>query len=266
MVGEALMRISNTMEAERLTKSLDYQEKLRSRANIRLIIGIICMFIAFMLLLLSGMLLFILLRYEDPILDVWVPLIKAILHGMNVSFQATVAKSSYDVIQKQISIWGQVGLLNLLKSLNNLDLNGLLSSLGSTIGNVSSTISGVGTTISSAIAEAGGSMSNAIDGLGTGDTIASAVTSVLDGTGIDNDTIESIIYNIYDIINGVTGSTNDAASTVAVDGAGTASLNAMDLLSQLSVESDNNVDLLGSGVSIMQKMASALSGLAGIFG
>jgi len=109
-------------------------------------------------------------------------------------------------------------------------------------------------------------MSNAIDGLGTGDTIASAVTSVLDGTGIDNDTIESIIYNIYDIINGVTGSTNDAASTVAVDGAGTASLNAMDLLSQLSVESDNNVDLLGSGVSIMQKMASALSGLAGIFG
>jgi len=90
MVGEALMRISNTMEAERLTKSLDYQEKLRSRANIRLIIGIICMFIAFMLLLLSGMLLFILLRYEDPILDVWVPLIKAILHGMNVSFQATV--------------------------------------------------------------------------------------------------------------------------------------------------------------------------------
>ena len=37
MIGEALMRVSNTLEAQRLTKSLDYQEKLRSRSNIRLI-------------------------------------------------------------------------------------------------------------------------------------------------------------------------------------------------------------------------------------
>ena len=35
MIGEALMRVSNTLEAQRLTKSLDYQEKLRSRSNIR---------------------------------------------------------------------------------------------------------------------------------------------------------------------------------------------------------------------------------------
>lgn len=26
MIGEALMRVSNTLEAQRLTKSLDYQE------------------------------------------------------------------------------------------------------------------------------------------------------------------------------------------------------------------------------------------------
>ena len=46
VMGEALLRVSNTLEAQRLTKSLDYQEKLRSRANIRMIISIICLCIA----------------------------------------------------------------------------------------------------------------------------------------------------------------------------------------------------------------------------
>ena len=111
MIGEALMRISNTMEAERLTKSLDYQEKLRSRSNIRLIIGIICIFIAFMMLLMSGGLLYVFIKYQDPILDAWVPLVRSIINGLNVAIQASIMKSTYGVIQKRIMVEGNIALL-----------------------------------------------------------------------------------------------------------------------------------------------------------
>ena len=63
MIGEALMRVSNTLEAQRLTKSLDYQEKLRSRSNIRLILAIIALVLA------GGMLTYFLstrIRFSTP--------------------------------------------------------------------------------------------------------------------------------------------------------------------------------------------------------
>ncbi|MBQ1550171.1 MAG: hypothetical protein IIZ65_07095, partial [Clostridia bacterium] len=60
MIGEALMRVSNTLEAQRLTKSLDYQEKLRSRSNIRLILAIIALVLAGGMLIIGGFLLFVL--------------------------------------------------------------------------------------------------------------------------------------------------------------------------------------------------------------
>ncbi|MEG0978588.1 MAG: hypothetical protein RSE39_00975, partial [Oscillospiraceae bacterium] len=50
-IGEALMRVSNTLEAQRLTKSLEYQEKLRRRTVFRMVISIILAITLFMLLI-----------------------------------------------------------------------------------------------------------------------------------------------------------------------------------------------------------------------
>lgn len=88
MIGEALMRVSNTLEAERLTKSLDYQEKLRSRSNIRLIIAVVCLIIAIVMMIIGGTLLVVLVKYEDPVLDTLVPFLKSFFNGINTIFQS----------------------------------------------------------------------------------------------------------------------------------------------------------------------------------
>ncbi|MBQ3051984.1 MAG: hypothetical protein IJC96_08855, partial [Clostridia bacterium] len=95
MIGEALMRVSNTLEAQRLTKSLDYQEKLRSRSNIRLILAIIALVLAGGMLIIGGFLLFVLLKYQDPILDTLVPFLKNFFGGLNTMFAALTETTTY---------------------------------------------------------------------------------------------------------------------------------------------------------------------------
>jgi len=262
MVGEALMRISNTMEAERLTKSLDYQEKLRSRSNIRMIIGIICMFVAFMMICLGGMLLFILLKFQDPILDVWVPLVKAILNGMNASLQATFASSTYAPIQKAISIQGQIGLLNLLKTLNNLDLNGLLASIGSALAGAGSSMSNIGAQIANAISGVTGSVNDLAGEIASGEIVANTLNSM----GIDGDAVAGIINNVSDITNSIAGVVD--TGTAAAETASAPATSVLDLLAGLSNSTSGtaSADLLSSGISVINKLANALSGLVGIFG
>ena len=268
MIGEALMRISNTMEAERLTKSLDYQEKLRSRSNIRLIIGIICIFIAFMMLLMSGGLLFVFIKYQDPILDAWVPLVRSIINGLNVAIQASIMKSTYGVIQKRIMVEGNIALLQLLKNINNIDINGLLSTIGGVIGTVSGTISDVGIRVSNAIAELSGNVTGVISGLGNGEALAAAMTTLLKDTGLDTNAIAGIINNVASTVGNLTGaaSTVTSTATTAANEAANLSIPVADLLGGLTVGKGGSADLLSAGIGIMNKLASALCGLAGIFG
>lgn len=268
MIGEALMRISNTMEAERLTKSLDYQEKLRSRSNIRLIIGIICIFIAFMMLLMSGGLLFVFIKYQDPILDAWVPLVRSIINGLNVAIQASIMKSTYGVIQKRIMVEGNIALLQLLKNINNIDINGLLSTIGGVIGTVSGTISDVGVRVSNAIAELSGNVTGVISGLGNGEALAAAMTTLLKDTGLDTNAIAGIINNVASTVGNLTGaaSTVTSTATTAANEAANLSIPVADLLGGLTVGKGGSADLLSAGIGIMNKLASALCGLAGIFG
>lgn len=268
MIGEALMRISNTMEAERLTKSLDYQEKLRSRSNIRLIIGIICIFIAFMMLLMSGGLLFVFIKYQDPILDAWVPLVRSIINGLNVAIQASIMKSTYGVIQKRIMVEGNIALLQLLKNINNIDINGLLSTIGGVIGTVSGTISDVGIRVSNAIAELSGNVSGVISGLGNGEALAAAMTTLLKDTGLDTNAIAGIINNVASTVGNLTGTASTVTSTAstAANEAANLTIPVADLLGGLTSGKGGSADLLSAGIGIMNKLASALCGLAGIFG
>ena len=134
MIGEALMRVSNTLEAQRLTKSLDYQEKLRSRSNIRLIIAIICLFVAMMMMVISGALLFILWRYADPILDTVMPFLKGMMGDFGVIWDGLVESLSYvPVMVEQLNrLLEQVIIL--LEGLNRIDLAGLMGYLSKMLG------------------------------------------------------------------------------------------------------------------------------------
>ncbi|MBO4445320.1 MAG: hypothetical protein J5782_00030, partial [Clostridia bacterium] len=134
MIGEALMRVSNTLEAQRLTKSLDYQEKLRSRSNIRLIIAIICLFVAMMMMVISGALLFILWRYADPILDTVMPFLKGMMGDFGVIWDGLVESLSYvPVMVEQLTrLLEQVIIM--LEGINRIDLAGMMGYLSQMLG------------------------------------------------------------------------------------------------------------------------------------
>lgn len=134
MIGEALMRVSNTLEAQRLTKSLDYQEKLRSRSNIRLIIAIICLFTAMMMMMISGALLFVLWRYADPVLDVVMPFLKNVMADFGVIWDGLVESLSYvPVMVEQLTrLLEQVIIM--LEGINSIDLAGLMGYLSKMLG------------------------------------------------------------------------------------------------------------------------------------
>ncbi|MBR5015529.1 MAG: hypothetical protein IKX52_01775 [Clostridia bacterium] len=134
MIGEALMRVSNTREAQRLTKSLDYQEKLRARSNIRLIIAIICLFVALMMMVISGALLFILWRYADPILDTVMPFLKGMFGDFGVIWDGLVESLSYvPVMVEQLTrLLEQVIIM--LEGINRIDLAGMMGYLSQMLG------------------------------------------------------------------------------------------------------------------------------------
>ena len=143
MIGEALMRVSNTLEAQRLTKSLDYQEKLRSRSNIRLIIAIICLFVAMMMMVISGALLFVLWRYADPVLDTVMPFLKGMMGDFGVIWDGLVETLSYvPVMVEQLTrLLEQVIIM--LEGINSIDLAGLMGMLSKMLGGLMTAMDGL---------------------------------------------------------------------------------------------------------------------------
>ena len=267
MVGEALMRISNTMEADRLTKSLDYQEKLRSRSNIRLIIGIVCMIIAFMMLATGGMLLFVLIKFEDPILDTLVPLIRAMINGMNASFQSTVETVTYLPILQQMLIKSSEEGLKSLQNINAMDFNGIHASVGATLGGVSNKIAGVGGDLTATIAQAGDKITGVLSGFTDGsvsNAITASIADALAKNGVDVETINSIVSNIAAIMDDLTGGLASNVSSTASAGSTANAASTADLLASIG-SNGSGADALGAGVSTINGVSNALSGIAGIF-
>lgn len=204
VMGEALLRVSNTLEAQRLTKSLDYQEKLRSRANIRMIISIICLCIALGSLIVGGFLLTVLVKYEDPVLDTVVPYVKSYMNASNVKNMAKMEAATYKPYSAELKVrLAEQKLAKAQAATQGLDFGAVVEALKGLLGNASGMLSdlrgAIGTVAASAggaIAEVGGSVSNAIGNF----------------TQNTNDAVSSVIGGLG---SGVSGSTADAAAEVA---------------------------------------------------
>lgn len=175
MIGEALMRVSNTLEAQRLTKSLDYQEKLRTRSNIRLIIAIICLFVAMMMMVISGVLLFVLWRYADPVLDTVVPFLKGMLGDFGIIWDGLVESLTYVPVMVEQLTRLLENVIVMLEGINQIDLAGMMKYLTAMLGAMSGMVvdlAGAVKTMMPMLASMGQSLSNMMNG-GLGEFIDS---------------------------------------------------------------------------------------------
>ena len=289
MIGEALMRVSNTLEAERLTKSLDYQEKLRSRANIRLIIAVCCLIIACLMLLIGGIMLIVLLKYEDPVLDTLIPFLKGFFNGVNTMFQSSVEASTYLPALTRLGTEALGIGVNALNALNSMDLSSIMgyltSMLGTTAGLLSDTrgtLSSLSSQMSPMLSQLTASMSDLTNG-GLAQGISSGITDTVSALGINmkdvastNNALVHTLSSVANTVNSTVGSPEAQQAAKSLAGATSNVANSSaDLLQNLNTATaafNNNVDYatLGeaagktasAGASIANTTADLMNGAA----
>ncbi len=295
MIGEALMRVSNTLEAERLTKSLDYQEKLRSRSNIRLIIAVVCLIIAIVMMIIGGTLLVVLVKYEDPVLDTLVPFLKSFFNGINTIFQSAVESSTYLPALTRLGTEALGSLVTTLQSLNNIDLSQtmqyLTDILGTTNGLLTELTGGLGTLNSSAaslMGDLGPSLSRMMNG-GLVSDISNGISSAGKSLGINGKDIANINSNLVSSLSTLSDTVASPSTQSAVKGVVNSTANlansSADLLNNLNTAAsafNNNVDystlgsaagktanatasIINSTADIMNGVTGALSRVASLF-
>lgn len=204
VMGEALLRVSNTLEAQRLTKSLDYQEKLRSRANIRMIISIICLCIALGCLIVGGFLLTVLIKYEDPILDSVVPYIKSSMNASNVKNMAKMEAATYKPYMTELKVrMAEQKLAKAQAAAQGVDFSAVIEALKGLLGNASGMVTDLRGAIGTVASSAGGAI---------GEVGNSVSVAIGDFTQNANEAISSVVGGIG---NGVSNSTADAAAQAA---------------------------------------------------
>jgi len=278
MIGEALMRVSNTLEAQRLTKSLDYQEKLRSRSNIRLILAIIALVLAGGMLIVGGFLLYVLLKYQDPILDTVVPFLKNFFGGLNTMFAALTETTTYlPVLTEQLTRMMEL-LLGVLNGLSGLDLGELMGYLTTMLGSATSMVSDLAVIVHG-LTPLGDTVNGLLTDINAGG-IGSVVNDVLSGMGIDMNVVSQMtsqaigsVAKLADASAALTDATLTDSNIKAFSSvAGTAASTSADLLAGLNnglsgADAQGAGEAAGNLVSSSTNAASALgNALAGFAG
>ena len=278
MIGEALMRVSNTLEAQRLTKSLDYQEKLRSRSNIRLILAIIALVLAGGMLIVGGFLLFVLLKYQDPILDTVVPFLKNFFGGLNTMFAALTETTTYlPVLTEQLTRMLEI-LLGVLNGLSGLDLGELMGYLSTILGSATGMVVDLAGIVHG-MAPLGDTMNGLLTDINNGG-IGSVVNDVFSGMGIDMNVVSQMtsqavgsVAKLADAAASVTDATlTDSNVQAFSNAAGKAASTSADLLNGLNnglagADAKGAGEAAGNLVSGSTNAASALNNaLAGFAG
>jgi hypothetical protein len=278
MIGEALMRVSNTLEAQRLTKSLDYQEKLRSRSNIRLILAIIALVLAGGMLIIGGFLLYVLLKYQDPILDTVVPFLKNFFGGLNTMFAALTETTTYlPVLTEQLTRMMEL-LLGVLNGLSGLDLGELMGYLTTMLGSATRMVSDLAVIVHG-LTPLGDTVNGLLTDINAGG-IGSVVNDVLSGMGIDMNVVSQMtsqaigsVAKLADASAALTDATlTDSNIKAFSSAAGTAASTSADLLAGLNnglsgADAQGAGEAAGNLVSSSTNAASALgNALAGFAG
>ncbi len=282
MIGEALMRVSNTLEAQRLTKSLDYQEKLRRRSNIRLIIAIMCLVVAFMMVIVGGALLFILWRYADPVLDTVMPFLKGMFGDFGIIWDGLVESATYVPVMVEQLTRILESMCVMLEGISSIDLAGLMKHLSTMLGVMTGMIVGLGDAMDAMmpmLATVGEALTGMIQGIASGDL--SGINEVLGKLGLGEfmDTFAQLMQSMTAMMGGLAEGLGD---TEAIQGLidGTSNMmagmgNAMGELGEGMSHVDgerlgNTIDdlgtMMGNMVSALSGVTDLLAGLGNLFG
>jgi hypothetical protein len=278
-IGEALMRVSNTLEAERLTKSLDYQEKLRSRQVLRTVLTIILICLCFGMLAVGVLCTVLLIKFQKPILEDFIPFCKNMLAGMGTMWDNLVESSNYMPVMLEQMTRLNEELITMLHNMNQLDLKAimdqvtaLLANTNSMLGTLNSMLAGAGSLMSSlspmlkAMAASFGSMmsslANAIGSFNFSD-LATSLQNMLSQFGLDPAAIKTMLSNIGSMITDMA----TAGSTMAKAGAsiGTTLAQVTTALSssidptKLAQTLDNVNSAITNGASAMSTIAQTMA-------
>lgn len=163
-IGEALMRVSNTLEAQRLTKSLEYQEKIRRRTAFRMVLSIILVLTLLLMLIVGGLLLYVLWKYMDPILQRLLPFLDKVFKDFGTIWNSLVESSTYmptflDTASKMMD-----ELLKTMQNMHGLPLKEMLYNVNNILATTNGMLSGVGNMMAGA-GNALASMGQDINGL-----------------------------------------------------------------------------------------------------
>ncbi|MEG1179223.1 MAG: hypothetical protein RR911_04625 [Oscillospiraceae bacterium] len=273
-IGEALMRVSNTLEAQRLTKSLEYQEKLRRRTVFRMVISIILAITLFMLLIVGGVLLFVLWKYMDPILGKVLPFFDAMLGDFGTIWRSLVDSSTYlpsfleqfsRLTEELITLMHNMNgmpLKALLGNLNNLlaTTNGLLVGTSEMLSGLSKGMSVLGTSLAPMLDQLGAMMS---DMTRAGSVMANVMAGAAETFGkamsqIDMNKMVQALSMAIDKLPAMI----ESGSNALLSGA-----NSMGkIFGELDKNSDSIGKIITNIVGATEGMSKAMAALAGIFG
>lgn len=165
-IGEALMRVSNTLEAQRLTKSLEYQEKIRRRTAFRMVLSIILVLTLLLMLIVGGLLLYVLWKYMDPILQRLLPFLDKVFKDFGTIWNSLVESSTYmptflDTASKMMD-----ELLKTMQNMHGLPLKEMLYNVNNILATTNGMLAGVNNMMAGA-GNALASMGQDINGLMT---------------------------------------------------------------------------------------------------
>ncbi|NLL62919.1 MAG: hypothetical protein GX241_01545 [Ruminococcaceae bacterium] len=255
MIGEALMRVSNTLEAQRLTKSLDYQEKLRARSNIRLILAIICLFVAMMTMVMSGVILFLLWRYADPILDTLVPFLKSMTGDLGIIWKGLVESATYlPVMVEQLTRLLECVVV-MLEGMSQMDIAGMMRYLTAMLG-----------AASGMVVDLAGAMKTMIPLLGVmGKSLMNLFTGEGTFMGIDAKLLGTMMQDMMQMMAGLASSGNDMMTMMSrIMGAMASGVEGADLdaIAQSTTEFFNGMPaMIDSASGMMDAMGAAMGAI-----
>lgn len=273
-IGEALMRVSNTLEAQRLTKSLDYQEKLRRRTQTRMVLSIVFALMLFMLLIVGGALLFVLWKYMDPILEKLLPFYDTMLSDFGTIWRALVESSTYlpSFLEQTSRLMEE--LITLMHNMNGMPLREMLVNLNNLLATTNAMLMGMNKMFSSLAPMLGtlgasmGPMMNSLasmltDMAAAGSTIAKVMADAATTFGeamsqVDTDAMVAAFSQAIDTLPGI------------IDSGSKAMLAGSQAMESIATELNENSESIGTIITNLvtatEGMSNVMAALAKFFG
>lgn len=190
MIGEGLMRVNNTLTAQRLTKSLSFQGNVRKRSTTRLVLSIISLVLMIALFVVGALIIKVIMLYEDPILGSVLPFLESMINGINTIFYATTEKAMYGPYSTQLTIETLNEVFKLKDKLGALDLGLVMDGLSGILGSLGGVVSDVGNEAGNVLGQVGAQVGGLANSIGS-----TSGSDLLGSLGVDQAQIADMTRN-----------------------------------------------------------------------